>query len=309
MALQIFIKSQTTSIKLSVSSTDTVFQVKRKLQKKLGIKVEHQRYFYGYAELKEKDHLRDYNIKHSQLLMMTAITTNGQSQFVFFSNLHFYKFKHIFCSLVSLEVEPSDTLHIIKSKLSQKEQIEFASISSVYFAGEMPENKSISECNVMNNSIIHLMEIADHQSNDNWHEYQQMFRRIKWKNIPKKYNEDEHDPYYHLIAAVNKVTNSKPTKIKNQSQFVNILKQLDDFSCVDGCDYNANNFYDAYKAVLLDKNMKKQLHKDYNAISKSDQRRLKYLEMTDLNGDTEESMQPLFVYDKGEKDKCWCHIL
>ena len=84
MALQIFIKSQTTSIKLSVSSTDTVIQVKRKLQKKLGIKVEHQRYFYGYAELKEKDQLRDYNIKHSQLLMMTAITTNGQSQFVFF---------------------------------------------------------------------------------------------------------------------------------------------------------------------------------------------------------------------------------
>ena len=46
-------------------------------------------------------------------------------------------------------------------------------------------------------------------------------------------------------------------------------------------------------------------------MNKSDKRRLKYLEMTDLNGDNEEeaSMQPLIVYDKGDTDKCWCHIL
>merc|ERR1712228_735481 len=157
-------ESETISTTLSVSPSDTVLNVKHKLQKQKELKVEQQRYFYGYSELKDDDLLSDYNIKQSRSLLMTAITTNGKSY------------------LVSLDVQPNDTLNIIKSKLSQKENIKFTSIASIYFAGEMPDNKTLSDCNVMNKSIIHLMEICDYtysQINNNWNEYQQMFKIIK----------------------------------------------------------------------------------------------------------------------------------
>ena len=59
-------------------------------------------------------------------------------------------------SLSILDVEPNDNLKSLKQKIMIKETLISSDIDKIYFAGNMPNDKKISECGITNKSTIHI---------------------------------------------------------------------------------------------------------------------------------------------------------
>lgn len=143
MSLTLNVKSTTGStISLNVNQNDTISDIKSKL------KQQEQKYIYGYLQFQPGDTLSDYNIHNEQSLMMTVILNDGTS------------------TLVVLNVEPDDNLEILKNKAKIEANIKnIDDIVALNFAGIIPNDKTLLECNIKNKSTIHGYN--DNKNNNN----------------------------------------------------------------------------------------------------------------------------------------------
>eukprot|EP01084_Bolivina_argentea_P013056 24451_1 len=201
MTPQIFIKSSVSTYVLNVDLSSTVLDVKSKLKKQEGIPEIRQRYLHGYLEFQYSDILRHYNIYEPRTLMMTVILTNGTSM------------------LITLDVVPDDTIETLKRKVKR---VKTSDISSFYFAGTMPNNKTLLECNITDKSTIHLLLETQNT------EQSQIYNNVtKMKNVTKNYNSlnDVKKQYLEMIQL------SKPKNGENQR----LLPQVDQSKAQTDC--------------------------------------------------------------------------